>query len=465
MPWAVPPSIWPVMLCGVERLADVLRGPDPDEPRQAELDVDLGDDAHRARRERDVRALAQHLAVLGIEREGRGVAVDPLDVDLAALTHGALLERCAAGVANGAGGHPGHARGGGRSGRVDGARRARRERDLARPELGLGDLEDDADEPLADLDPGAVDGGAPVDVDLHARGAVVVEPLREADVLEADGEPDAALDALAPRRVAGAARKPDRVARQGLGLGHGNRGGGADDLGDGQRSGQDLPGRQRVAALDRVQQPQLDRVDAERLGQPVHLRLGGEAHLHGAEAAHRAARRIVGVDRRALDQGVVDAVGADREGGRVRDHRRRARGVRAAVDQDPHVDADDAPVARRAMLGPDLGGMPVDVAGERLLAVVDDLHRPVGVERQHRGVDLDREVLAAAERAADAREVHPHLLVREPEAGGDLVAVDVEPLRRDVDVDAALAVRESRCPTPARGTPDPGCRARRRPRP
>ena len=92
----------------------------------------------------------------------------------------------------------------------------------------------------------------------------------------------------------------------------------------------------------------------------------------------------------------------------------------------------------------------MDVAGERLLAVVDDLHRPVGVEREQRGVDLHREVLAAAEGAADAGEVDPHLLGREAEAGRDLVAVDVEPLRRDVDVDAALAVgdRDARTPGP-----------------
>ena len=108
MPCAVPPSIWPVMLWRVERLADVLRGPDPDEPRQPELDVDLGDDPHRARRERDVGTLADDLAGLGIERDVRGVPVDPLDVDLAAPRDGALLERRAAGVAHGAGSHPGH---------------------------------------------------------------------------------------------------------------------------------------------------------------------------------------------------------------------------------------------------------------------------------------------------------------------------------------------------------------------
>ena len=41
----------------VDRLADVLCRPDPDEPRQAELDVDLGNDAHRRDRERDMGAL------------------------------------------------------------------------------------------------------------------------------------------------------------------------------------------------------------------------------------------------------------------------------------------------------------------------------------------------------------------------------------------------------------------------
>ena len=85
--------------------------------------------------------------------------------------------------------------------------------------------------------------------------------------------------------------------------------------------------------------------------------------------------------------------------------------------------------------------MPVHVAGERLLAVVDDLHGPVRVQREQRAVDLHRQVLAAAERAADAGEMDAHLLERQPEARRDLRAVDVQPLRRDVDVDAALAVR------------------------
>ncbi len=54
---------------------------------------------------------------------------------------------------------------------------------------------------------------------------------------------------------------------------------------------------------------------------------------------------------------------------------------------------------------------------------------------------LHRQVLAPAEGATDAGEVNSNLLLLEPEARGDLVAVDVQPLRRDVDVDPALAVR------------------------
>ena len=98
------------------------------------------------------------------------------------------------------------------------------------------------------------------------------------------------------------------------------------------------------------------------------------------------------------------------------------------------------PVARRTVLAPDACRMTVHVPRERLLAVVDDLHRAVRVQREHRAVHLHREVLAAAERAADTAEMDPHLLEREPEAGRDLRPVDVQPLRRDVDVDAAFAV-------------------------
>ena len=47
------------------------------------------------------------------------------------------------------------------------------------------------------------------------------------------------------------------------------------------------------------------------------------------------------------------------------------------------------------------------------------------MQREQRGVDLHRKVLAAAERAADAGEVNPDLVRGQGQAGRDLVAVDV----------------------------------------
>ena len=73
-PCAVPPSIWPSTAVRVERPADVLRGADPDDPGESEVDVHLGDDASSRARERDVRALAGDLAGLGIERRRRAGA-------------------------------------------------------------------------------------------------------------------------------------------------------------------------------------------------------------------------------------------------------------------------------------------------------------------------------------------------------------------------------------------------------
>jgi hypothetical protein len=81
------------------------------------------------------------------------------------------------------------------------------------------------------------------------------------------------------------------------------------------------------------------------------------------------------------------------------------------------------------------------VPEERLLARVDHLHRPPGVESEHAAVDLHREVLAAAERAPHARVGDAHELGREAEAGGHLGEVHVEPLGRDVEVDAAVLGR------------------------
>ena len=314
------------------------------------------------------------------------------------------------------------------------------ERDLFAAELGARHLQQHRSHALSDLGCGAVHDRAPVGAQHHAGGAEVVEALGEADVLVADGEADAPRDALATRGVARAAREPSRIPRRRLGLGHWQRGRLADDVGGGQRPRDALPGRQHVARGDRIAQAQLDRIHAELGREPVHLRLGAEARLHRAEAAHRAAGRVVRVHDRALDQRIGNGVRAGREGAGVGDDRCGAGGIRPAVQDDPAVHARESPIARGAVFEAHARGMAMDVADERLGAPVDDAHGPARVQGQQGTVDLHREIFAPAECAPDAGQVDAHLLGRQAEAGRDLVAIDVQPLRGDVDVDAALPV-------------------------
>ena len=201
----------------------------------------------------------------------------------------------------------------------------------------------------------------------------------------------------------------------------------------------------------------------QRRGELVHLRLVREARLHGAEAAHRAARRVVGVDDVGVDPRVRHVVRARSANEAAFEHTaRRAGRVGAAVEQDPRADVDEPAVARRAVLVAHPRRVAVDVAEERLLAPVDHLHRPAGVQREQAGVDLHREVLAPAERAADAGEREPHLA---PAAGrgrrrpgrGRRAATGWRCRGRRRRPRPA-----PRAPTRARGTPGPACRPRTR---
>jgi hypothetical protein len=270
--------------------------------------------------------------------------------------------------------------------------------------------------------------------------AIVVEALRVADVLEAEGEAGSAPDAVAARRVAGAPGKADGVARELLRLRLLDCRAAADHLRNRKRAGDALAGGQRVPVGKGIAEAQVDWIDSQRRSQLVHLPLGREAGLNGTEAAHGAAGRVVREDGLALDQSVGNRVGAAGERGGVRADGGRAGGVRAPVEQDLHADTDELAVAVRAVLGPDLGRVAMHVAREGLLAVVDHLHGAVRLQREQGAVDLHGKVLAAAEGAPDAGEVDAHLFGLESEAGRYLVAVDVQPLGGDVDVDATLPV-------------------------
>ncbi len=180
---------------------------------------------------------------------------------------------------------------------------------------------------------------------------------------------------------------------------------------------------------------------ASRRGELVHLGLVGEADLGGAEPAHRPAGRVVRVDDRALDADVRHLVGTSGHARRVAEHGGGRRGVGTAVEHQPDVEGDEAAVAAGAVPHPDPRGVAVDVSEEGLLASVAELHRPARPQRQHAGVDLHVDVLAGPERAPDAGEVQPDLVLGQSQARRDLLAVDVQPLRRDVKVDAAVLGR------------------------
>ncbi len=98
-----------------------------------------------------------------------------------------------------------------------------------------------------------------------------------------------------------------------------------------------------------LQRADLDPVDADGVGQLVHQRLVRERGLHAAEAAHRAARRVVRVDAAGVDVHAREVVRAQAQRAAVADHRAGRRGVGAAVEQDVGLAVDQRAVglARR----------------------------------------------------------------------------------------------------------------------
>ncbi len=212
-------------------------------------------------------------------------------------------------------------------------------------------------------------------------------------------------------------------------------------LGDRRRGVDDLAGDVAVALDEAVLLPELHPIHAEAVGELVHECLVGERRLHAAEAAHRAARRVVRVDAVRVDRHVRDPVRAHAQQAGVADDGRGGRRVRAAVQQDVRLRVDEGAVGLGAELEGHPGGVPVHVPEERLLAAVAHLHRPAGPQRQQAGVHVHREVLAAAEGTAHPGEGEPHLRGGQAERATDLALVDVQPLGGDEEVDATVLGR------------------------
>src|SRR2546430_11314848 len=93
---------------------------------------------------------------------------------------------------------------------------------------------------------------------------------------------------------------------------------------------------------------------------------------------------------------------------------------------------------------PELRGMPMDVAVEGFLAAVGHPDRPLGREREEARVDLERHVFTRSERAAHAGKHKAYLRLRQAKARRDLAQVLVQPLRGNVQLDAAVAPRDGK---------------------
>ena len=299
----------------------------------------------------------------------------------------------------------------------------------------------------------------------HPGGRVVVEALGEGHVLVRDGVTDAADDTLAVRRVVHRAGQRPQVG--GLVAFRRQRQVGDDlqQLADRGRGVDDLPGDVPVALAHAVALPDLDAVDAHRVGELVHQRLVREGGLHAPEPAHRPARRVVGEHPVRVDRHRREPVGAEAQGAAVPDDRTGRGGVGAAVEEQARLRVDQRAVALGAELVGHRRRMPVHVAVEGFLAPVAHLHRLAGAQRQQAGVHVHRQVLAAAERAADAGQHR---------AAPSRAACRV-PGRSGAGRRAATGWRRrgrSRRPRPGRrartrgrGRPGPACRPRSRARP
>ena len=201
-------------------------------------------------------------------------------------------------------------------------------------ELGPRDLRLQRDQALADLGRGGVHGGdrlAADDLQPDPGGRVVVEALGEADVLDAHAVADAPPHALAVGGVAVPAgqQHPQWTSRAGA-VAASWRSIAASGAGEsitwpvGSTEPCETALRTRISTGSSPQ----------RRRQRVHLGLVRVAGLDRAEAAHRAAGRVVGARAVGVDLDVRHLVRPDPERGRVADHGLGGGRVRPAVEHD-----------------------------------------------------------------------------------------------------------------------------------
>ncbi len=204
------------------------------------------------------------------------------------------------------------------------------------------------------------------------------------------------------------------------------------------RLAHDLADGARLVLLDEVAPAQLVGREPDRVGDDVHVALEREEALRRAEPAKRAVRRRGRRHDAAANAHVRTEVRTRGVQRAAREHDRRQRAVRAAIQHEvdvhreqPPVAIDDGPVprARRVALGR---------RDHVFRAVVDELHRAAGLPRQQRrmGRDMRRVLFLAAEAAARLHLHDAHVVPRQAEQRRQRLVHVVRALQRSPDGDA-----------------------------
>ena len=198
-----------------------------------------------------------------------------------------------------------------------------------------------------------------------------------------------------------------------------------------------LPGRRAVAGAQGVAMAKLERIDAALRGELVDQQLAEQRRLRHAEAAEGAGDAVVrqhGAGQGAHVRHAVRAAGVDRHP--VGDRRSPGR-IGAGVEVAAEIEGAERAVGAAGRGRGHLRRMPLGAGLHRLRPLVDQAHRPAELPGGDREQRLHRDVELAAEAAADRRGHDVHLLGRDRQHVGDLVAVHVGRLGAGEDADAA----------------------------
>ena len=177
-----------------------------------------------------------------------------------------------------------------------------------------------------------------------------------------------------------------------------------------------LAGGERFARLQNVAIANVVAVDADLLGQPIEQAFDRERRLIRAEAAHRAAGRVVRVDgerfhvdrRHAIRPGAMPAGALQ--------HLRADRRIRALVADDARLHGRDAAFGIATDLVLQLDRVPLRMNVKTFGPRERELDRPAGEPGHERRLRLDRHVLLAAERAAVAHQLGLHAVALDARA-------------------------------------------------